>query len=283
MSVTMKAPCVVFAVVLACGQAANAVAQRPGVMLGDLTWPEAEQRLRKAPVVIVPFGAGAKEHGPHLPLSADQIQLEYLLKVVLDAEPVIVAPPILHGWFPAFRDFPGTDIDDPDIFWRYVYEVAQSLVRHGAQRILFLNTGVSRSTGLPIAIAARELHERHRVPTLVVSADDLGSPEQDALQTQRAGSHADEIETSLILALRPDLVQMGRAVEDYRSDSAAIPGYRPRDFSRRPGDPDESTTGIFGDPRSATAQKGRRVLELRGQALLRAVRGFAVVPVPPGR
>src|SRR5512134_3423007 len=71
-------------------------AQARGAFLGDLTWPEAERRLRDAPLVIVPFGAGAKEHGPHLPLSTDRLVMEYLSATAVDSLPVVVAPPILH-------------------------------------------------------------------------------------------------------------------------------------------------------------------------------------------
>ena len=86
------------------------LAQTPGAYLGELTWPEAEQRLKSAPLVILPFAGGAKEHGPHLPMNADRKVMEYLCRKAVEALPVIVAPPILHGWFAAFRDFPGTEV-----------------------------------------------------------------------------------------------------------------------------------------------------------------------------
>jgi creatinine amidohydrolase len=258
-----------------------AVAQLRGAYLGNLTWPEAEGRLRDAPIVILPFGAGAKEHGPHLPLSSDQIAMEYLVKVAVDSLPVLVAPAIVHGWFPAFAEFPGLTIDDPDVFWHYMLEAARSLVKHGARRVVFLNTGVSRSTGIPIALAARTLHTQERVQTLVVSWDDLETAVTNTLTTQRAGTHADDIETSIILALRPELVHMERAVRDYRvSDTAAAyPGYHPTDYSRKRGDPDFSTTGLSGDPTLATAEKGRRALTIMTQQWLKALRAFANTPL----
>jgi creatinine amidohydrolase len=259
----------------------RAGAQPHGAYLGQLTWPEAERWLRDASVVVLPFGAGAKEHGPHLPLASDQIAMEYFTKVAVDSLAVVVAPPILHGWFPAFAEFPGLTIDDPDVFWHYVLESARSLVKHGARRIVFLNTGVSRSTGIPIALAARTLHTQEHVPTLVVSWDDLETAATKALTPQRAGSHADDLETSIVLALRPELVHMDRAVRDYRvSDTAAAyPGYRPTDYSRRSGDPDYSPTGISGDPTLATAEKGRRALAIMTQQWLKALRGFASSPL----
>jgi creatinine amidohydrolase len=257
----------------------TSLAQTPGAYLGDLTWPEAEARLREAPLVVVPFGAGAKEHGPHLPMSTDRIMLEHLMQAAVDSLPVVVAPPVLHGWFPAFREFPGTEVADADLFSRYVQEVAHSLVRHGARRIVFLNTGISRSTGLPIGVAAREVHQQDGVPTLLVSWDDLETAEVEELAEQRAGGHADELETSVVLYLRPEMVHMDRAPTDYGQPAGEVgPGYRPGGFSRTPGTPEYSETGIFGDATLATAEKGRRVVEIMTREWLRALRAFATTP-----
>ncbi len=255
------------------------VAQSPGAYLGHLTWPEAEQRLREAPLTIVPFGAGAKEHGPHLPMNADQVVMEYLLQQAVDSLPVVVAPPILHGWFPAFREFPGTEVSDPDVFTRYVLEVAQSLVSHGAQRIVFLNTGIRNATGLPLAVAARELRVQTGTPTLVISWGDLETVELAVLEEQRTGGHADEIETSIHLVLQPELVHMDRAVVSYPEDEwSAAPGYRPGLYSRNPDDPAYSTTGHTGDPRLATREKGERTLAVMTAQWLGALRQFADAP-----
>ncbi len=254
----------------------NALAQTPGAYLGDLTWRDAEKRLQEAPLVIIPFAAGAKEHGPHLPMNADQKVMEYLCLQAVSSQPVLVAPPILHGWFPAFRDFPGTEVADAEIFWRYVFEVARSLIKQGAKRIVFLNTGITKATGLPISIAAREIRVQTGTPTLVLSWDDLETPEIDALQEQNAGGHADEIETSINLYLQPELVHMDRAVVDYGDDSKKdYPGYQPGLFSRNEQDPAYSTTGLFGDPTLATAEKGKKALDILTRQWLKSLAGFS--------
>ena len=97
----------VLILIIALFQAHHIYSAEQGAYLGNLTWPEAKEWLQKAPVVIVPFGAGAKEHGPHLPMNADFKVVEYLCKKAVESHSVIVAPPIQHGWFPAFRQFPG--------------------------------------------------------------------------------------------------------------------------------------------------------------------------------
>ncbi|HEY7514187.1 MAG TPA: creatininase family protein [Vicinamibacteria bacterium] len=268
---------------LAAGPAAPA-AERSGAYLAELAWPEAGRRLAEAPVVILPFGPAAKEHGPHLPLNADARVMEYLCEQAVVALPVLAAPPILHGWLPPFRQYPGTEVSDPTVFIRYVDEVARSLVRHGAKRVVFLNTSISKAGGLPLSIVARDVRERTGTPTLVVSWDDLETPEIDALREEKRGTHAGEIETSIHLFLQPGLVRMDRAVPDYGREAVkGYPGYQPGLFSRDPKDPAFSETGVFGDPTRATAEKGRRALAILTAQWLKALRGFADTPLPAGR
>jgi creatinine amidohydrolase len=247
----------------------------PGAFLGDLTWVEAEELFSRLPTVILPVGAGAKEHGPHLPLNADAVVLEYLCRRAVDSLPVIVAPPILHGWFPAFRAFPGTEVADPSAFEAYVLEVARSLVKSGARSLVILNTGISRATGLPLGVVAREIRVQEGIPTLLVSWDDLAPPEMEALAEQEFGGHADEIETSIHLYLQPELVHMDRAAPglDTRGRSPG-PGYRPGYLSRDPEDPGFQPTGVNGDPTLATVGKGQSALALLTREWLKALRSF---------
>lgn len=261
-----------------------APAATPGAYLGDLSWPEAEARLKQAPVVILPFGPAAKEHGPHLPLNADAKVMEYLCEQAVTSLPVVVAPPILHGWFPPFRQFPGTEVADGTVFIKYVDAVARSLVRSGARRLVFLNTSISKAAGLPLSMVARDLREQTGTATLVVSWDDLETDEYRALETQVRGTHADEIETSIHLVLQPQLVHMEKAVADYGRDTPKdYAGYQPGLFSRDPRDPAYSETGVFGDPTRATAEKGRKALAILTTQWLKALRGFSEASLGPAR
>lgn len=251
--------------------------QTTGAYLGQLTWPEAEKRLKTTEVVILPFAAGAKEHGPHLPMNADRNVMEYLCRVAVDSVPVLVAPPILHGWFAAFRDYPGTEVSDAAVFRNYVYQVAHSLIRSGARRIVLLNMGVSRASGLPLAIAAREMRTELGVPVLLISWDDLETIEVESIQEQIRGGHADEIETSINLYLNPQWVHMDRAVRDdvLPGPGKKYPGYKPGLFSRNSKDPAYSETGLFGDPTLATAEKGKKILAIMTRNWIRALKGFS--------
>ncbi len=241
-----------------------------GQYLGELTWEEAERALAETPIVVIPFGAGAKEHGPHLPMKTDELVLQYLSDAAVEHRNVLIAPPVLHGWFPAFRGYPGTEVANPQTFQNYVGEVAESLVRHGARSLVFLNTGISRATGLPLSIVAREVRVSHDIPTLVVSWDDLETEEADAFYEQKRGGHADEMETSIVLFLRPDLVKMERAEQNYRSEPSEQIGYAPGKFDRL------NETGVFGDPTLANADKGRKMLDHMTRNWLLALDQFAL-------
>ncbi len=239
-----------------------------GAYLGDLSWQQAAERIA-TDTVIIPFAAGAKEHGPHLPMNTDELVMRALLEAAVRERPVVAAPPILHGWFPAFRDYPGTEIAEPSVFQNYVRAVAQSLIKQGAQRIVFLNTGISRATGLPLSIVARDIRADLNVPTLVVSWDDLETAETDQFYEQERGGHADEGETSLMLYLHPQRVQMERAVKDYRHPPRQQIGYAPGAFSR------DREAGVFGDPTLASAAKGEKIWQVMYNNWLTALDQFA--------
>jgi creatinine amidohydrolase len=130
---------------------------------------------------------------------------------------------------------------------------------------------------------ARDIRESG-TPTLVVSWDDLETPELEALREEKRGTHAGEIETSIHLFLQPALVRMDQAVADYgREPVKTYPGYQPGLFSRDPKDPAGSETGVYGDPTKATAEKGRRALALLTAQWLKALRGFAEAPLRSDR
>jgi creatinine amidohydrolase len=141
---------------------------------------------------------------------------------------------------------------------------------------VLLNTGIAKATGLPLSIAAREIRTQTGTPVLVVSWDDLETPEIDELRTEEMGGHAGELETSINLFLQPELVHMDRAVVDYGNrEPKDYPGYQPGRLARDPSDPGYTETGLFGDPTLADAEKGRRALEILTGQWLAALRGFS--------
>src|SRR4030095_14134722 len=87
---------------------ANGQTKPKGILLEDLTWLEAEKILSAETVVVIPLGAAAKEHGPHLKLKNDWLIAEYLKKQVLGQTNVVGAPTINYHFYPAFLEYPAS-------------------------------------------------------------------------------------------------------------------------------------------------------------------------------
>jgi creatinine amidohydrolase len=226
----------------------------PSRFLETLTWPEAEQALVELPTVLLPVGARTKEHGHHLPLNNDWLIAEYLARRVAERTPVLVLPTVQYGHYPAFLEYPGSISLRHDTFRDIVIDICQSLITQGAKRFYVLNTGIS--TLRPLA-AAREtlLAAGARCEHTDIQTAYAGLRRQ--VETQPAGTHADEIETSMMLYLAPDVVRMERATRDIHPDRG--PGGLRRDPKAETGV--HSPTGAYGDPTLATREKGQIVVE----------------------
>src|SRR5262245_47129956 len=122
-----------------------------GVMLSDLNWPDAEKALKPDTVVVIPLGAGAKEHGPHLKLKNDELMTDALAKRVRDAREVVIAPTINYSFYPAFLEYPGSTSLRVETARDMVVDVCRSLARYGPKRFYILNTGISTLRMLPAA------------------------------------------------------------------------------------------------------------------------------------
>ena len=231
-----------------------------GVWLENLSWPEAKQKIDAQWPVLVPIGAIAKEHGAHLPLNTDFLLARELANRIAAELPVIVAPVIGMGYYPAFVRYPGTQHLRPDTFQALLTDVFDKLVRDGVRHIAVLNTGVS--TEAPLRIVVREFYERTGVRILTADIASLGKNSK-ALMQQKLGGHGDEAETSMILAIAPEAVRMDQAIVDYGHalDAPRSVFYQPTIFDGDPASgPDYSASGVRGDPTLASAEKGRAIL-----------------------
>src|ERR1700738_1286611 len=104
-----------------------------GVMLSDLTWVEAEKRLTPDTVVVIPLGAAAKEHGPHLKLKNDLLMADALARRVRDARDVVIAPTVNYSFYPAFVEYPGSTTLSQDTARDVVVELCRSLAPYGPE------------------------------------------------------------------------------------------------------------------------------------------------------
>ena len=117
--------------------------QQRGIVLADLTWVEAEKALRPETVVVIPIGAEAKEHGPHLKLKTDFLEAEYYTRQILERADVVVAPTVNYSYYPAFVEYPGSTTLRLETARDMLVDICRSLARYGPKRFYALNTGVS--------------------------------------------------------------------------------------------------------------------------------------------
>jgi creatinine amidohydrolase len=251
-----------------------------GVYLEELSWVEAEPLLRSDPLIVLPVGAAAKEHGPHLPLGTDHIMADYLARRLAERVEVVVMPTVTYGYFPHFSPFPGSTHIEADTFEAMMRELILSMHRHGPRRFLILNTGVS--TYPVLEIVARDLDRRHRLLTAVTRIGELGAHRTSSLLSQPKGSHADEHETSVLLAIAPQVVRrdkVSREISD-RPDSRGV--FVPPMYHREPG-PGHSETGVYGDATLATAAKGETIVDAMVEDLVAGAERLRTAPLGPTR
>jgi creatinine amidohydrolase len=232
------------------------------VVLGDLTWVQAEGMLKPDTVVVIPLGAAAKEHGPHLRLDNDWRMAQYLAERVVAASDVVLAPVIPYHYFPAFLEYPGSTSLSRDTARDMVVEIVRSLAHYGPRRYYVLNTGIS--TLGPLKDSAAVL-EKDGILLRYTDLDAVSGEAIKRVEKQSRGTHADEIETSMMLYIVPERVDMNRAVRD---DNPDVPG----GLTRKPnGKGVYSPTGAWGDPTLATREKGRIVVEATITGILKDI------------
>ncbi|MCA9803116.1 MAG: creatininase family protein [Cyanobacteria bacterium HKST-UBA02] len=242
-----------------------------GIELENLTWKEAEKALAEHPVVVIPLGGSLKEHGLHLPLNNDWILAEYLKNEVSRRLPVLLAPTISHSYYPAMVDYPGTVSLSIETAAALIEEICTSLGRFGPRKFYILNTGISTQRPLE---RARERLSAAGIELAYTDLDSFLEPVAETFREQAGGSHADEIETSMMLHIAPDIVHLERAVPDFHGDA---PGPLRRDLDQsQPGV--YSPTGAFGDPTLATAWKGEKLLTALVQGILEDIRKLSLDP-----
>jgi creatinine amidohydrolase len=212
-----------------------------GVWLEDLTWVEAKARFDADAIVLIPIGAASKAHGPHLPLKTDALTARALAQGVIDRIDAVAAPVVGFGFYPAFTSFAGSQHLSAETFKALLRDLIGNLRAHGVGRIALINTGVS--TERPLDELAQEQPD-----LLPIHMRTLGQAAEGLIEN-KDGGHADERETSVMLALDPRAVRMDRLTLDGTFEQ----------------------TGATGDPTRATAFKGERLVAARVDDIVAAI------------
>jgi creatinine amidohydrolase/Fe(II)-dependent formamide hydrolase-like protein len=220
-----------------------------------LTWDQVKDRLAGGAAAILPIGAGAKQHGLHMTMATDQVFAEYFSRALADRTDALIWPVLTYGAYPAFVGYAGSVSLSNATFRAVVTEIANALLGFGASRMVILDTGLS--TTAPVAAAIGAACDPSRIRHVKLFVGPRFEETADALKQQPYGTHADEIETSLMLAIAPELVDLARAKPSPVSPTGPSRGPLSPDD---PSVPNYSPSGSFGDPTLASAEKGSKLL-----------------------
>lgn len=221
--------------------------------LARAAWPEVEAAVAHGVLAVLAVGA-CEQHGAHLPLTTDTDMAQGQAAVIADALGALLLPPVTYGDAWNNEAFPGTLSISPDTLVAILTDIGRGLRRMGVRGLVIVNGHFGNRA--PIARAA-EVIAAGGLPVLPLDYPGLERLFPTICDSAPAGHgfmHADEFETSVMLAVAPVAVWMDRA-------EASYPAF-PDDFGRVPMQlRDFNPTGVFGDPRPATAAKGRAFLD----------------------
>ena len=234
-------------------------------------------------VVVVPLGS-IEQHGHHLPLLTDSMILTEIVRRAEKAlgDEALFLPPLYVGASDHHRRFPGTVSLSHDTYIRVVEDVFESLIGSGFKRILMLNAHGGNAGPGGAALYNVQIRRRDRDDLWLVFGSwfGLAAPQIAALDVlvQKHVTHASELETSMILSLRPELVKMdvarGAAIP-FESDFYCPDASRSSRVSLSRVFERVSATGALGHPEHATVEKGQALFDVAVNEVVACVREIA--------
>ncbi|MEZ5072588.1 MAG: creatininase family protein [Bacteroidales bacterium] len=180
------------------------------VQYEELTAPEFIQAIQQSGgICLLPAGIMEK-HGPHLPLGTDLFLSREIALRGAHKEYSLVFPPYYFGQIFEARHQPGTVAYSPELVWNILEETCEELSRNGVKKIIIVN-GHGGNTHFFSYFCQSQLARETDYQVYLFTPDDgeVGD-EIAALRTTDYGGHADEVETSMMVATRPDLVKAER-------------------------------------------------------------------------
>lgn len=178
---------------------------------GELTAPDFIQAVEKSKgTCIIPAGI-LEKHGAHLPLSTDLLLAREISSRAAEKEFTIVYPEYYFGQIFEAKHQPGTISYSPELIWKILEETCEELSRNGIKKIIIVN-GHGGNTHFFSYFCQSQLAARKDYQVVLFSPDDSEINRQvNELRETNYGGHADEVETSMVHAIRPDLVHADRA------------------------------------------------------------------------
>jgi creatinine amidohydrolase len=228
------------------------------MIFAEMTAPDIRRLARDSTLVVAPIAA-CEQHSRHLPVFTDTILATAVAEGVERALPdrVLLLPTLWLGASDHHLPLGGTLTASLPVYEQMLVELLTPMLEDGFRRAMLLN-GHGGNVD-PLQVALRRLDRSYPTAILTGAAYwDLAAPDLAALceGARKVMGHACEIETSMILHLRPDLVRRERIADDPDTTPASLAGlFWPRDFVRK------TDHGAVGYPERADADRGRRMLE----------------------
>ncbi|MEM7029897.1 MAG: creatininase family protein [Chloroflexota bacterium] len=238
---------------------------KPTRYLTHMAWPDVAALDKKEGVVILPIGA-IEQHGPHLPTQTDTMIATHMVDATLaqlpDAVKAWALPTLNYGKSTEHLKFPGTISLSADTLVRVLHDIGRSISRAGFRRLAFVN-GHGGNIAL-LDMVARDIRAETGLMCFCVHPGFyLEPPFPITPEEQRYGLHAGETETSLILAIQPDTVQMDKATKRFPDfPETDTPLFFVGKASAAWLAHDWSDNGVFGDATLGTAEKGEALIEV---------------------
>ena len=229
-----------------------------------LNWKQADALPRESTLLLLPTAA-IEQHGPHLPLATDTLINNLLLGRALEKLapelPVYALPPVQYGKSNEHLGFPGTLSVTASTFMAVLHDLGASISSAGFKKLVLYNTH-GGNTSL-IDVMARDLRAEFGLRTFTLHGSG-GIPFEGLDPQERAyGFHAGEVETAFLLASLPNLVDRSAYTVNYiahvEKPELLRPENAPAVFSWLTAD--IASSGVLGDPRQATPEKGARWIE----------------------
>jgi creatinine amidohydrolase len=224
------------------------------MILEESTWEEAKETFVKTKLAIVPIGA-IECHGPHNPLGIECIIVEELARRLNKRVDAIITPTIPVSYSRAWNEFPGTLWVMPATLKAYLEEICNCLVENGVRRIFFLN---GHGPNVPVVEEiGQDLASRGVRCAQIDLWRFIGSVAGDLGESRLPLGHSGELPTSVMMALREDLVRRANMRAESPKDtlSNAFPAvlqYYPSSAA--------TPSAFAGDPTKATLEKGEKIL-----------------------
>ncbi len=195
---------------------------------GELTAPDFVKALElSGGICLLPAGI-IEKHGPHLPLSTDMILAREIASRAAELEYALVYPEFYFGQIYEARHQPGTVAYSPELVWMMLEETCEEMARNGIKKIVIVN-GHGGNTNLFSYFCQAQLAKQKDYLVVLFRPDDNAVDKAtDELRTTDYGGHADEVETSMVYSVRPELVHADRGTSQSGRDQQrlAIPfGY----------------------------------------------------------